>query len=159
MSAQQQLLDKYGEPNHDYILAWCSEWEVKNEFPWFPVNSFLVNRDFEAILRKAFTALQAAGLHTEIKTYDGCYNERTVRGSTAISLHSWACAIDLNASEEGMESIAPDQITPEKRLGNWSKEFVDTMKSAGLYYGGDFHSIHADGTERLDPMHYALLDG
>src|ERR1700744_5557816 len=103
MSAQQQLMAKYGPPDHAHIVKFCSTWHVKQDFPWFPASAFLINNDFKALLYKAFKELEAAGLHTEIKTYDGCYNDRPVRGSENVaSLHSWACAIDLNAANNGM---------------------------------------------------------
>lgn len=123
-------------------------WQVKADFPWFPASAFLINKDFKDVLFTAFTALQAAGLHTEIKTYDGCYNDRPVRGSDVASLHSWAAAIDLNAATNGMV-VGP---TTAQRQGAWTPGFISTMKAAGVFYGGDF--IH-----RADPMHWALLDG
>jgi hypothetical protein len=158
MNAQEQLLNIYGPPDHAYLTKYCEVWEVKKDFSWFPVSRFLVNKYFKAVLIKAYTALQAAGLHTEIKSFDGCYNDRNVRGSNKLSGHAYAVAVDHNAAQEGMQSIPAADITPEKRLGNWSAQFVATMKGAGLFYGGDFHTIHADGTERIDPMHFALLD-
>lgn len=148
MSAQQQLLAKYGPPDHAHIVTSCVVWQIKEDFPWFPANAFLINKDFKDVLFKAFKALEAAGLHTEIETYDGCYNDRPVRGSSAASVHSWAAAIDLNAATNGMV-VGP---TPEQRKGKWSDAFIATMKAAGVFYGGDF--IH-----RADPMHWALFDG
>lgn len=149
MSAQQQLLAKYGPPDHAHIVQNCITWHVRDDFPWFPTTQFLINKDFKEVLFKAFTALQAAGLHTEIKTYDGCYNDRPVRGSENVaSLHSWGCAIDMNAKTNGMV-VGP---TPEQRKGSWSDEFIATMKIAGVFFGGDFK-------RRADPMHWALLDG
>jgi D-alanyl-D-alanine carboxypeptidase len=151
MSAQQQLLEKYGPPDHAYIVKYCSVWNVQADFPWFPIHSFLVNNDFKALLQIAFKALEAKGLHTEIRTYDGCYNDRSVRGSSSTSLHAWAAAIDMDASDNPMISNA-ETLTPAQRLGKWSQAFVDTMKSAGIFFGGDFH-------HRADSMHWALLDG
>jgi hypothetical protein len=148
MNAQQQLLAKYGPPNGDYIHKHCVSWDVQKDFPWFPVSHFLVNSDFRDLLFKAFTAIQSAGLQGEIKTFDGCYNDRTVRGSTSTSLHAWAAAIDLNAACDAMV-VNP---TEAQRSGTWTHEFISTMKSAGIFYGGDF--IH-----RADPMHWALFDG
>jgi len=148
MSSQQELLKKYGPPAGGYIAKYCVTWAVQQAFPWFPVSHFLINSDFMRVLFKAFTELQAAGLHTEINTFDGCYNDRDVRGSTSTSLHAWAAAIDLNAASNGM-IVGP---TPEQRKGSWSDGFISTMKTAGVFYGGDF--IH-----RADPMHWALLDG
>jgi hypothetical protein len=151
MSEQHQLLAKYGYPSGGYVHKYCITWDVQQDFDWFPVTHFLVNADFKDILFKAFTALESAGLHPEIKTFDGCYNDRSVRGGAAISLHAWACAIDMNATDNPMIPNA-ENLTPEQRLGKWSKAFVDTMIAAGIFFGGNFH-------HRADSMHFALLDG
>jgi hypothetical protein len=151
MNAKEQLLLKYGPPDHDHIVKYCTVWQVQSDFPWFPVHSFLVNKDFKDLLFKAFTELEAAGLHTEIKTFDGCYNDRSVRGSNSTSLHAWAAAIDLNAALNPMIPHA-ENLTPDQRLGKWSKAFVDTMTGAAIFFGGFFH-------HRADSMHFALLDG
>jgi hypothetical protein len=148
MNAQQQLILKYGHPSAKYVQDHCVVWDVQAGFPWFPVSHFLVNSDFKVLLVDAFTKLQDAELHTEIKTFDGCYNDRMVRGSNTLSLHSWACAIDLNAACDGMV-VDPTAL---QRQGTWSPQFIATMKAAGLFYGGDFQV-------RADPMHFALLDG
>jgi len=149
MTAQQQLTAKYGEPDHAHVVSSCETWNVQQEFPWFPAKAFLINKDFRALLTKAFKALEAAGLQGEIKTYDGCYNDRPVRGASSVSsLHAWAAAIDLNAKTNGMV----ENPTPDQRRGSWSQAFINTMKAAGVFYGGDFH-------HRADPMHWALLDG
>lgn len=148
MTAQQLLLQKYGPPDEHYEEAFCFIWEVKKDFPWFPASHFEVNKDFKDVLFKAFTALQEAGLHTEIKTFDGCHNDRMVRGASSTSLHAWDAAIDLNASTNGMV-VNP---TPDQRRGTWTQAFIDTMKAAGLFFGGDF--IH-----RADPMHWGLYNG
>lgn len=148
MSAQQQMITKYGPPSAAYVQEYCVVWNVQADFSWFPVSHFLVNSDFKVILTKAFTALQEGSLQGEIKTFDGCYNDRSVRGSTAISMHAWAAAIDFNAACDGMV-VNP---TTEQREGTWTPAFISAMKGAGLFYGGDF-------IVRADPMHFSLLDG
>lgn len=149
MTAQQILEKKYGVPDSEYLGKYCSLWYIKKEFPWFPATDFLVNHDLRGLLTSAFTSLQSRGLHTEIGTFDGCYNDRDVRGfpGTA-SIHSWAAAIDLN------EKLNPMHINPPQslRLGKWSPEFVKIMIDAGIYFGGYFK-------HRSDPMHFALVDG
>lgn len=148
MSAQQDLTQRYGRPDQLYVRTHCIQWSIQTEFSWFPAASFLVNSDFRSLLTTAFTALQAAGLHTEIHTFDGCYNPRRVRGGEAVSLHAWAAAIDLNAASNPM-AVNP---TAAQRTGSWSPEFISTMKASGLYFGGNFHV-------RADPMHWAMGDG
>lgn len=142
MSAQQTLIGKYGLPTPEYLSKWVMMWEVKKDFPWFPAVHFEVNKDFKNLLHNAFTKLQAAGIQGEIKSFDGCLNNRTVRGMASKSLHAWAAAIDLNASIEALGQIQT----------NWSQQFLVIIKGAGIFWGGDFHN-------RKDPMHFALLDG
>ncbi len=142
MSAQQTILDKYGEPGPEYQQAHCMMWEVRKDFPWFPASKMFVNKDFKDKLFTAFQRLQTAGLQGEIKTFDGCYNDRSVRGRDSKSLHAWGMAIDLNATTE---KLAQEST-------NWSGAFIAIMKATGLYWGGDWHS-------RKDSMHFALYNG
>jgi hypothetical protein len=72
-----------------------------------------------------------------IKTYDGCYVVRDVRGSdTTLSLHSWGLAIDLNAADN-----------PLGGTSHQPEELIETFKAHGFWWGGDFHT-------RKDPMHF-----
>lgn len=148
MTAQQQLTQTYGPPGPIYLAAHCHIWPVRQDFPWFPATRLLINTRFQAILSTAFQALYAAGLHTEITSCNGCYDDRNVRGTALRSLHAWAAAIDLNATTNPMH-LHP---TVAQRSGSWSLSFIATMKAAGLFFGGDFH-------HRADPMHWAMLDG
>ena len=142
MSAQLQILSKYGEPGPAYQRNFCTVWNVQNDFPWFPVKSFMVNKEFKDKLFQAFTNLTKAGLQGEIKTFDGCYNDRSVRGRDSTSLHAWAMAIDLNAATEKLAQTTT----------NFSGQFIAIMKAAGLFWGGDW-------TGRKDTMHFALYNG
>jgi D-alanyl-D-alanine carboxypeptidase len=140
--AQKQLMDKYGFPDLAYQTRHCEVWEVKKDFSWFPAKKFMVNKDFKKMLFKAFSNLEKAGLHREIKTFDGCYNPRSVRGGSALSLHAWAAAIDLNAAIE--------KLGQEKT--NFSGSFIAIMKAAGIFWGGHY-------LNRKDPMHFSMLNG
>lgn len=141
MRAQDEILKKYGPPGPPYQAKWCGTWDVKSDFPWFPASHIFINKDFKDKLYSAFKELESKGLQNEIKTFDGCYAYRTVRGTShLISLHSWAMAIDLNASAEklGQETT------------HFTDEFIKTMKKY-VYWGGNF--------SRPDPMHFALYNG
>ena len=151
MSAQTLIINKYGLPSKDYREKYCIMWEIAKDFPWCldikianteaPFKRIFINKEFKAKLSSAFFHLEKVGLHTEIKTYDGCYVDRQVRGRNSKSLHSWAMAIDFNASLE--------KLGQEKT--NWSAQFIAIMKAAGLYWGGDW--------KRADNMHFALYNG
>lgn len=128
-------------PGEDYQNKWCVRWEIKKDFPWFPANSIFINKDFKEKLYLAFRELQQKNLHKEIKTFDGCYVDRKVRGSSLISLHSWAMAIDLNAAFEKLGQT----------VTHFSKEFINIITKY-VFWGGNFNG-------RKDPMHFALYNG
>jgi hypothetical protein len=152
MTPQQQMIAKYGMPGPAYEAKFCTLWAIQEDFPWFPVAKVFINTDFKALMYAGLKKVEADGLHAQIVTFDGCLSERPVRGSSAISMHSWAAAMDLNRTAGHMvQGVPVSQITTAQRLGPWSQQFVDDMKSVGLYFGGDF--IH-----RPDPMHWSLLD-
>jgi hypothetical protein len=144
MTAQQEMIEKYGEPSAVYQAKFCELWLIQADFTWFPSRGFLVNKDFKNLLFNAFTKIQAVSLQDEIKTFDGCYNNRSVRGLQTTSMHAWAAAIDLNALLEPMG----------QQTTHWTPDFLQIMKDAGLFWGGDFHNA-----SRHDGMHFALLDG
>lgn len=142
MSAQTDIIAKYGQPGPAYQGKYCMIWEVQKDFPWFPAKKIFINKDFKDKLYTAFKALEARGIQDEIKTFDGCYNERTVRGSTKLSLHDWAMALDMNAKTEKLGQT----------FTHWSPAFAQTMKDAGIFWGFDYKG-------RKDPMHWSLYLG
>jgi hypothetical protein len=143
---------KYGQPDANYLAKHCFIWDINADFPWVEniINSgtgsalkrVYINRELRDKLFVAFTNLEKAGLHTEIKTFDGCYNPRQVRGRNSKSLHAWAMAVDFNADIEKLG----------QNTTNWSGRFLAVMKAAALYWGGDWKS-------RKDSMHFALYNG
>lgn len=141
--AQQYLYENYGDPRiAGWENRWMMLWQVRKDFPWFPQEKMYLHKDFQPLLKKAFDALTANGCYHEIKTFDGCFNIRHVRGGySVLSIHSWGAAIDLNARDN-----------PIATAGKWSKAFIDTMKQCGIYCGQTW-------TGRKDPMHFAMING
>lgn len=157
MSAQTTILAKYGSPGKPYREKYCEIWNIVEDFPWteeikvgttqVPWKKVYINSDFKDKLFKAFKNLEAKGLQLEIKTYDGCYVERTVRGRNKPSLHSWAMAIDFNADTERLNQKKNNQF-----YSNFTPQFIKCFTDAGIYWGGHWKS-------RFDPMHFALYNG
>ncbi len=141
MIAQDEILAHYGQPDKTYFDKYCIMWETQKDFSWFPAKRIYINTDFKVKLWSAFAELEQTGLHHEIETFDGCYVERRVRGSNKISLHSWAMAIDLNASKEKLGQV-DSHFTPA---------FIAVMVKY-VFWGGGFKI-------RKDPMHFALFNG
>lgn len=113
------------------------------------------NKDLVKPLENAFENLLKAGLLAELKTWDGCFNPRPIRGYEKrfhdliaqgkydeavklLSIHSWGIAIDINAAENGL-GVKPKLSAP----------FVACFKDAGFTWGGDF-------VGRPDGMHFQL---
>lgn len=100
-------------------------------------------------LATAFKALIQTGKVNELKTWDGCYNPRpirgyekayeknkgTLKGARYISVHAWGLAIDVNAFE--------NRLGMQPKL---TKGFVACFKEQGFKWGGDF--------SRKDGMHF-----
>ena len=105
-------------------------------------------------LEAAMYNLIDRGLENEIKTWDGCYNVRPIRGREGLvnkflqagqtkkamiymSIHSWANAIDINAKTNGLGTG-----------GDLSIGLVKSFEDAGWEWGGRW--------KRKDPMHFQL---
>ncbi len=150
----RELVDRFGNPvdfgqtdisknkfEQNFMTQWRSNLFIGNNVPltWpedAPFKNIYVNRELIPVLDKAFYLLLTRDLFKEIKSYDGCWNVRLIRGSSdRWSIHSFGLAIDLNAG-----------LMPLNSDNKWSDEFVDTMKESGFTFGGDF--------KRLDPMHF-----
>lgn len=143
MTAQDILTQRYGKPTAaNFENKWMTVWKVQEEFAWFPKKTIYIHKDFMQKLRPAFAALKQSGRQSEIKTFDGAFNIRLVRGSKSVySIHSWGCAIDLNAA-----------INPLGSAGKWSAAFIHTMELNGIFCGQNWLG-------RKDPMHFALVNG
>lgn len=137
MITSDDCYKKYGKPtpdNKSLVL-----WDVPSELEIGVIpKRIYCNKDLIIPLSNAFKCLIDTGHINELKTYDGCFNIRLIRGSlTEMSIHSWALAIDLNAFENGLNQIP-----------KLSDGFVLCFKTSGFDWGGDF--------KRRDGMHMQL---
>jgi hypothetical protein len=63
-------------------------------------------------LKAVFEEIKAKGLSGEIKSFDGCYNNRNKRGGSSKSIHAWGIGVDINAGQHPMGS---SKQTPGQR--------------------------------------------
>lgn len=127
---------KYGEPalNNKWMVLWDVPTEL--EIGIIPKRIYC-NKDLIKPLTKAFKALIKTGKIEELKTWDGCFNIRKMRGGNLPSLHSWGIAIDVNAFENGLHQ--KPKLSPE---------FVKCFTDNGFDWGGTWG--------RKDGMHFQL---
>lgn len=104
-----------------------------------PVKRIYCNIDIHAPLIAALEALKKHDLHLKLKTFDGCFNIRPVRGSTSVSTHSYGLSIDINAKTNPMGYRLKTDM---------SKEFVKCFTDQGFDWGGAWWG-------RKDPMHFS----
>lgn len=130
-------------------------WDVPTELEIGVIpKKIYCHKDMIVPLTRAFKNLIERGFVKELKTWDGCFNVRPMRGYERkyaaavkagnillameyLSMHSWGLAIDLNAAWN--------------RLGmkpTLSEGFVKCFEDAGFVWGGRW--------KRLDGMHFEL---
>jgi hypothetical protein len=151
MVTSQQALKKYGDPNllstqSKHFELWIVEDEIRQAFNHvrfsalgtigFPKKIF-INKDFKPVLKQALQNLIDRGFSKELKTWDGVFIIRTKRALNSLSLHSWAIAVDVNASENQLNQ------TPKLSAG-----FVKCFIDVGCDWGGTW--------TRKDGMHFQL---
>ena len=154
MIKTDELIKKYGDPTLDkmkFINSFMILWDIPNDInlkiPVLP-NKIYINKDFAPILENVFRKLIEKNLHTEIKTYDGCFNIRKMRGSNKPSRHSWGIAIDFNAFENPYKKVPKGYLTEyRKRFIKWSDAFLNVWREQGCECGADWVSV-------VDGMHF-----
>ncbi len=158
MVTSKQLIDKYGDPRFD-----TTKWEMKNLASYsVPANIIHENghipskiychHDFAKSvidwLTELATTKDAAGelLIKEIKTWDGCFNIRMKRGLNALSLHAFAMAVDVNASQNPLGLRREDAL--RRGLNPFSPDFIQVSRK--------HMECGADWTTRPDGMHFQI---
>jgi len=154
MIGGRELYRHYGDPNTQPNMIM---WEVPAELRQGAIpRRIYCNKDMVPRLVRAFSNLITTGHITELKTWDGCYNIRPIRGYEKayenlmnarkiedaidlLSVHSWGCAVDVNLATNRLGQ--PPTLTPG---------FVRCWTDAGFEWGGSW--------PRKDGMHFQLRD-
>ncbi len=141
MTDQEKLIAKYGNPfehKSEFEAKWMTVWNCQNEFPSLPFHRIYCHKNLVPELQKVFKALLEKNLLKEIKTFDGCFLPRYIRGYEAkkiLSIHTWGCAVDFNAAENPLGG-------PVK----FTELFLQVWRDLGWGVGKDF--------KRIDAMHF-----
>jgi len=137
MVTSEQCEEKFGNPyleKNMVLLQVPKELQV-GKIP----KKVYCNKVIEKPLLAAFKNLIDRGKVDELKTWDGCFSIRPIRGYSkeVFSLHSWGLAVDVNAAENGLG-----------RTPQLSWDFVKCFTDAGFEWGGVW--------ERRDGMHFQI---
>lgn len=146
---------KFGDPSKKKFINTLVVWDVPTglEIGFIPKRIYCHPLMVKP-LEMAFYNLIGRYYVDELKTWDGCWNLRPIRGYEKkyaalmaagkveqairyLSIHSWGGALDVNASENGLG-----------KKPKLSKGFVKCFTDAGFEWGGNW--------ARPDGMHFQL---
>jgi hypothetical protein len=105
------------------------------------IRAFQCHRLLVGVFEAVFDELERVGKATQIKTWDGTFAFRPIRGETHLSVHAFGAAIDLNAA-----------TNPLGGPGDMDPDVVAIFQHFGFLWGGEFHL-------RKDPMHFQYATG
>lgn len=147
------LYKKYGHPSK--VVPSLVVWDVPKELEIGNLpDKVYCHPDLIPLLAAGFKNVVDRDLVDQVKTWDGCWNFRPIRGYEKkyidamkagkeelaikyLSIHSWALAFDINAAENGLGKIP--KLSPE---------LVKCFTDAGFEWGGSW--------KRLDGMHFQV---
>lgn len=130
-------------------IAILGDWERQNiaqvQLPFLRDKPVRFNARAAKQLVALWQAWLDAGLADRVKTWDGGFVPRFVRGSsTQLSNHSWGTAFDINARWNGLGKV-PALAGQEGSV----RELVRLANQHGFWWGGHYRS-------RLDGMHFEV---
>jgi len=140
MVTSEDCRKAYGYPDltmeRTHMMLWDIPNSINKAIPELP-NRLYCNKALVQPLEAAFKNIIKRGLASEIWTWDGCFNIRKKRGGNSLSLHSWAIAIDINATWNGFGQVP-----------TMSSQLVKCFTDAGFDWGGTW--------SKPDGMHFQL---
>ena len=127
------------------MTLWVVSKSLRTAIPALPSRIY-IHKAFKPIAEQWFHALVDFEIAKEITTYDGCWNVRTKRGLSSLSIHAFGMAIDLNASHNPL-GLTREQCIARK-LKPFTKEFLNVSRK--------FVDCGGDWPTRPDLMHFQI---
>ena len=98
-------------------------------------------------LQDVWRSWEKAGLLDRMKTWQGSFVPRFVRGSTTVlSNHAFGSAFDINSKWNGL-GVEPALVGQEGNV----RELVEIANDHGFFWGGHFKN-------RRDGMHFEIAE-
>lgn len=139
-SDQESLTKFYGLPGDESRLVSIPA-PVRMMYEGVAIKSIRCHEHVALSLTRALCAAYAVAPHI-VEIYDGCYNNRPMRGGSTPSLHARGAAIDLCADLNGNHAAWPAGATmPLEVMECFARE---GWLSAGAFWGRD--AMHFQAT-------------
>jgi hypothetical protein len=139
---QKSLTAVFGPPGNESGLTNLDVTGLGIGYGGKPVKTIRCNARVSASLRRVLESL--AKTHPQILAkFDGCYNNRPMRGGSLPSLHARGAAIDFDAGNNGLHTAWPTRATmPFEVMEAFARE---GWLAAGAFWGRD--AMHFQATQ------------
>lgn len=139
---QRALTSFYGVAGDENQMTTINVSEFLMEYEGVRVSRMTCHRLVAMSLKRIFAALRASPYAYVLEHFDGCYNNRKMRGGNSPSLHARGAAIDFMSKSNGNLTPWPTVATmPLEVMEIFAKE---GWLSAGAFWGRD--AMHFQAT-------------
>jgi hypothetical protein len=106
---------------------------------WAAARAQVKKRDGYTLTSEHYDKATVEFLHARhLDVFGGCYNNRSIRGGTSMSMHAWGAAVDWNPAENALRTKGN---MPAWWIAVWTQRIGDIK----WHWGGSW--------TRRDPMH------
>jgi len=141
-SDQKSLTAFYGPPGDESRLTRLDVTGLEMKYEGAAVASLLCHRAVSSRLKRVLIEISQSPHAWVLKHFDGCYNNRPMRGGSLPSLHERGAAIDFAASTNGLKTSWPMAASmPLEVMEMFARE---GWLSAGAFWGRD--AMHFQAT-------------
>ncbi len=144
-SKETSLRAFYGEPGDESNLVRInlgSTWIMHTDEGAKTITSTRCHRKVASSLTRIFENLSALGYNRSL-SYDGCFNDRPMRGGTRKSTHAWGIAVDIDAANNG--NLTPWPVRAKMPIEVMEVFAKEGWISAGAFWGRD--AMHFQATQ------------
>ena len=142
LPGQADLTRFYGKPGDESKLTQINVAGLGVEYGRAAVARITCHERVEASLLRILTALKSSHPHV-LKGFDGCYNNRAMRGGSLPSLHARGAAVDFLSEDNGNKTPWPTHASmPLEVMEIFARE---GWLSAGAFWSRD--AMHFQATQ------------
>lgn len=141
-TSQAELTAFYGAPGDESKLVNLEVSDLDVRYDGSKVKTIRCHGKVAASLRRVLVELSKT--HPEVlRDYNGCYNNRSMRGSSTPSMHARGAAIDFCAGTNGLKTPWPTKA--DMPFGVMEAFAREGWKAAGAAWGRD--AMHMEGSK------------